>query len=214
MGYILSQKLDDYIERHTSQVDDVLHDLDRETHLNFTLPQMLSGHVQGKFLEMISHMMKPSRILEIGTFTGYAAICMARGMAKGGLLTTIDINRELETTVRKYVERAGLKESIDLRIGDAGEIIEGLEDQFDLVFIDADKTNYSKYYDLVFPKVRIGGYIMADNVLWSGKVIDDRNDKDTLALVNYAGKVHKDERVENVMVSIRDGILMARKLKD
>jgi len=214
MSFILSTQMDEYIEERTTPQIPVLQELDRETHIEFHLPQMLSGTVQGRFLEMVSKMMRPMRILEIGTFTGYSAICLALGLADGGKLTTIDINEELEDTVLKYIERAGMSDKIEFLVGEAKEIIPGLEGGFDMVFIDADKLNYHTYYDLVFPKLKMGGFILADNVLWGGKVVDGGTDKDTRALIAFSDKVHNDDRVENVMLSIRDGIMMARKIKD
>lgn len=214
MGFILSPEMDAYIEAHTTPQGELLYELDRFTHLHYMMPQMLSGAVQGKFLEMLSHMIRPEFILEIGTFTGYSAICLAKGLQAGGKLLTIDIDEELEQTVRTYLGRSDHAGQIDFRVGNALEIIPGIENSIDLVFIDADKENYSNYYDLVFPKVRVGGYILADNVLWSGKVLEGDTDKDTAALIAYAGKVQNDPRVENVMASVRDGIMIARKLED
>ena len=214
MGFILSEEIDQYIEEHTTPQEMLLSDLDRQTHLHFTLPQMISGTVQGKFLEMISFMLQPRRILEIGTFTGYSAICLAKGLVEDGQLTTIDVNEELEETILKYFADSGLGSKIDFRLGNAMNIVPELEEIFDLVFIDADKVNYSNYYDLVFSKLRVGGYILADNVLWSGKVLDVKKDKDTQALMDYSDKVQNDNRVENVLLSIRDGIMIARKIKN
>ncbi|MCP4124313.1 MAG: class I SAM-dependent methyltransferase [Bacteroidetes bacterium] len=214
MSFILSTQMDEYIEERTTPQIPVLQELDRETHIEFHLPQMLSGTVQGRFLEMVSKMMRPMRILEIGTFTGYSAICLALGLAEGGKLITIDINEELEDTVLKYIERAGMSDKIEFLIGQAKEIIPSLEGEFDMVFIDADKLNYHAYYDLVFHKLKMGGFILADNVLWGGKVVEGCADKDTRALIAFSDKVHNDDRVENVMLSIRDGIMMARKIKD
>jgi predicted O-methyltransferase YrrM len=176
---------------------------------------MLSGQVQGRFLSMISHMIKPEAILEIGTYTGYSAICMAEGIRAGGKLYTIDINEELEAMVRKYFKEAGLEEHIEYRIGNALDIIPSLDRMFDMVFIDADKENYLNYYHLVFDKVRTGGYIIADNVLWSGKVIENNNnktDKDTRALMNFNDYVHQDSRVENMLLPLRDGLMILRKI--
>jgi predicted O-methyltransferase YrrM len=214
MGFILPQEIEQFVEEHTSPQGGLLSELDRETHLHFTLPQMISGTVQGKFLEMISGMLKPQRILEIGTFTGYSAICLAKGLQPGGKLITIDVNEELQETVQSFISRSGMADRIDFRLGNAMEIVPGLNETFDLVFIDADKENYAHYYDLAFPKVRLGGYILADNVLWGGKVVEARKDKDTQALVDYSAKVQNDSRVENVMVSVRDGIMIAKKIKN
>lgn len=214
MPFILSPEIDDYIENHTSEQDEVLQSLERNTHLNFLMPRMLSGKVQGQFLTMISGMIQPNRILEIGTYTGYSTICFAKGLAKGGKIITLDINEELSDTVLEFVAKAGLTEQVELKIGNAMEIIPTLDEELDLVFIDADKINYSNYYDLVFPKLKVGGYILADNVLWSGKVVGDKIDKDTEALIAFADKVQNDNRVENVMLSVRDGIMLVKKIKN
>lgn len=211
MGNLLKESLDRYIGEHTTPPPAVLTELERETHLSCLMPQMLSGAVQGRFLEMISRMVRPERILEIGTFTGYSAICLAGGLAPGGRLITIDVNEELEDLARKYFDRAGMADRIDLRIGLAAEIIPDLNETFDLVFIDADKTNYGLYFDLVLPKLRPGGFLLADNVLWSGKVVEGDRSEETVALVDFAARVQNDDRVENVLVPIRDGILMVRK---
>jgi caffeoyl-CoA O-methyltransferase len=177
-------------------------------------PRMLSGHLQGQVLRMFSQMIKPKNILEIGTYTGYSALCMVDGLQEGGKLITIDVNEELQDIIKRYVNEAGKAEKVDLRIGNAVEIIPTLDIQFDLVFIDADKENYPNYFDLVIDKVSVGGYIIADNVLWSGKVLEDDADldKDTIALKEYARKLKADPRVETVMMPIRDGLLLARKL--
>jgi len=175
------------------------------------MPQMLSGKVQGQFLKFISQMLQPACVLEIGTFTGYAAICLAEGLPENGKLFTIDINEELEAIARTHIEKAGLQNKIIQIIGNAVQEIQQLNETFDLVFIDADKQNYSLYYDLVIDKVRSGGFILADNVLWSGKIIDEQKDKDTKKLAEFNDKVQQDNRVENVIVSIRDGIMMIRK---
>lgn len=214
MGFILSADIDRYVEEHTTPPDALLQALDRETHLHFHMPQMLSGHVQGKFLEMIAHMVRPKHILEIGTFTGYSAICLARGLQPGGRLITIDIDPEIAATVRDFVSKSELADRIDFRLGSALDIIPKLYETFDMVFIDADKINYSAYFDLVIPKVRMGGFILADNVLWSGKVLDEERDKETQALADYSDKLQNDPRVENVLLSVRDGIMLARKISD
>jgi caffeoyl-CoA O-methyltransferase len=210
----LDPKIDAYVTNHTQQEPDVLHQLNRETNLNVLQPRMLSGHLQGRVLSMLSHMIQPKNILEVGTYTGYSAICMAEGMQEGGQLHTIDINSELEDMVLKYFAEAEVSNQIHLHIGSAIDIIPTIDTKFDMVFIDADKTNYSNYYDLVFDKVNKGGYIIADNVLWSGKVIENFEslDPDTQNLVQYSKKVHADDRVENVLFPIRDGLMIARKL--
>lgn len=211
MTYILPPSLDAYIEQHSSKPDEHLQQLDRETHLKVLQPRMLSGAVQGKFLEFISTMIRPKRILEIGTYTGYSGICMAKGLVEGGTITTIDINEELSSMVRRYVDAAGLTEKFDIRTGDATRIIPELSGPFELVFIDADKRNYSRYYELVIDKVPAGGWILADNVLWSGKVVEEATDKDTTAIRAFNELVQADERVENVLLSVRDGIMIVRK---
>jgi len=167
--------------------------------------------MQGAFLSMISFMLQPTNVVEIGTYTGYSAICLASGMSKIGVLHTIDINEELEDMAKEYFKKAGLQNVIKQHVGDALEIIPSLEENFDLVFIDADKINYSNYYDLVFDKLNIGGYIIADNVLWSGKVLNADKDKDTEALHEYNKKVMTDDRVDNILLPIRDGLMIARK---
>lgn len=207
----LPDNLNTYIEEHTSPETDLLKALNRETHIKVQMPQMLSGHIQGQVLRMISLMIKPKHILEIGTFTGYSAICLAAGLREEGKLVTLDINDELEEMVRKYFTQAGLDNKIDFRLGNATDIIPTLDLTFDIVFIDADKQNYSRYYDLVFDKVNKGGFILADNVLWSGKVVQENPDKDTKALLEFNAKVQADERVENVLMPVRDGIMVIRK---
>ncbi len=212
MSGILKPELEDYIAEHSSEEYTYLSELNALTHTTFNLPQMLSGQVQGNFLRMISTMLQPNRILEVGTYTGYATICLAQGLNKGGLLYSIDINEEIKETAETFFEKAGLENSVKLLIGNALELISDIEETFDLVFIDADKKNYCAYYDLIFDKVRPGGIILADNVLWSGKVIDmDKKDRNTKAIRAYNKKIQEDNRVENVIVSIRDGIMMAIK---
>lgn len=209
--HLLAPEIEKYIEERTSAESDVLTKLNRETHLKVLLPQMLSGHVQGRFLSMMSHMIQPKRILEVGTYTGYAALCMAEGLVEGGKLHTIDINEELTPMVKRFIEEAGYADRVQTHLGSAIDVIPTLDETFDMVFIDADKINYSNYYDLVFDKVRPGGFIIADNVLWSGKVVDENPDKDTRALMDYSAKVHADDRVENVLAPVRDGLMIARK---
>ncbi len=209
--HLVSLDLEKYIEQHTTDESDALQQLNRKTQSDVLLPQMLSGKVQGQFLKFISQMLQPNRVLEIGTYTGYSAICLAAGLTETGKLYTIDINEELEDIVKMYVEKEGLQNKIVQIIGDATKEINNLDETFDIVFIDADKQNYSLYYDLVIDKVRSGGFILADNVLWSGKIIDEKKDKDTQKLAEFNDKVQQDYRVENVIVSIRDGIMMARK---
>lgn len=208
---LVSLEIEKYIDTHTTDESDVLQQLNRKTQTDVLLPQMLSGKVQGQFLKFISQMLQPNRVLEIGTYTGYSAICMAAGLTENGKLFTIDINEELENIVKSHVEKAGLQDKIIQIIGNATEEIKKLDETFDLVFIDADKQNYSLYFDLVIDKVRSGGFILADNVLWSGKIIDEEKDKSGQKLAEFNTKVQQDNRVENVIVSIRDGIMMMRK---
>lgn len=203
-----------YAEDHTTPEREILKLINRQTHAHVMRPRMLSGHMQGRILSMISHMVKPSCILEIGTYTGYSAICLAEGLQPGGKLITIDINEELENTVSGYIKTAGLTDVIDYRIGNALDIIPALTGSFDLVFIDADKENYARYYDLVINRVPLGGYILADNVLWSGKILDEKPDKDTRAIQEFNQKVQHDARVENVLLPVRDGILVMRKVQN
>lgn len=203
-----------YAEDHTWPESEILKVVNRHTNAHILMPRMLSGHMQGRILSMISTMVKPSTILEIGTYTGYSAICLAEGLKPGGKLITIDINEELENTVIGYFQAVGLSNVIDYRIGNALEIIPTLKMNFDLVFIDADKENYSRYYDLIINHVPLGGYILADNVLWSGKVLDEKPDKDTRAIKEFNLKVQNDKRVENVLLPVRDGIMVMRKTQE
>ena len=207
---IIKEELQHYAELHTSEESDLLKKINRDTHANVLQPRMLSGHLQGRILAMISNMIKPKRILEIGTYTGYSALCLAEGLSKEGKLITIDINEELEDKVRSHFSSA--QDKIEYKVGNAKQIIPTLNDVFDLVFIDADKINYNNYFDLVIDKLRPGGFILGDNVLWSGKVLDKNPDKDTQALIDFNQKVQRDSRVENVLLPIRDGIMMIRKL--
>ena len=209
----LAPEIDAYVVSHTDAEPALLNQLNRETNMNVLYPRMLSGHLQGRVLSMMAKMIAPSSILEIGTYTGYSAICLAEGLQEGGTLYTIDINEELEPMVRQYFEQAGIADRTDFRIGNAVDIIPDLPGGFDLVFIDADKENYSNYYDLVIDRMNPGGFIIADNVLWSGKVIDEAapNDRETQALQAYSQKVQDDDRVENVLFPVRDGLLVARK---
>lgn len=174
---------------------------------------MLSGHMQGRILSMFSQMIKPERILEIGTYTGYSALCLAEGLAENGKLITIDINEELQEFVQKHIDASPYKNKIEQRIGNALEVIPTLNEQFDIVFIDADKENYLPYFNLIFDKVKTGGYIIADNVLWSGKVVDKvkANDTDTKKLLEFNAYIQNHEGVENVLLPVRDGLMICRK---
>jgi caffeoyl-CoA O-methyltransferase len=211
---IIHPLINKYAEAHTTDENEILKQVNRDTHAHVLMPRMLSGHLQGRVLSMLSNMIKPKVILEIGTYTGYSAICLAEGLAPGGKLITLDINEELEATVRNNFSKAGIESLIDYRIGNALQIIPTLEETFDLVFIDADKENYGRYYDLVINRVPLGGYILADNVLWSGKVLDEKPDKDTRAILEFNRNVHLDKRVENVLLPIRDGIMIMRKVQE
>tara|TARA_R110002072_G_scaffold302060_1_gene483547 strand:+ start:13888 stop:14529 length:642 start_codon:yes stop_codon:yes gene_type:complete len=209
----ISKEIDEYVCAHTENEPELLQQLNRETHINVLIPRMLSGHFQGRVLSMLSHMIQPKNVLEIGTYTGYSALCFAEGLAENGKITTIDKNEELEDLVIKYLEKAGYKNKIDCIIGDALKIIPQLNEEFDLVFIDADKGNYVNYYNLIIDMVPSGGYIIVDNVLWSGKVIEevDKDDIDTQTLVKLNKLVHEDKRVHEVLLPIRDGLMIVRK---
>lgn len=209
----LTYAIEEYLEQHTTPMDEVLHELYRETHLHVMNPRMASGPVQGRFLQLLCQLMQPKKVLEIGTFTGFATICMARTMASDGLLITVEANEEYEGVIRKYLAKAGVADRVKLIIGDAKEVIPSLEDGFDLVFIDADKISYPKYYDLVMEKLNLGGVILADNVLWEGKVLNaDTKERDTKAIREFNEKVQNDPRVENVLLPLRDGLMMIRKV--
>ena len=204
-----------YCENHSSEEDLLLQKITRETQAKVMMPRMISGHLQGKMLELFTKMQNPKTILEIGTYTGYSGICLARGLKKDGKLITLDINDELETMVRGFFDESGLAGQIDYRLGNALEIIPELTGPFDMVFIDADKINYGKYYDLIIDKMNPGGIILADNVLWSGKILIEKGkkiDKDTQALLDFNAMVQNDPRVENALLPIRDGVMMARKI--
>ena len=210
---IMKPGIEKYAADHTSAELPVLAKLSRATHLRTHQPQMLSGHLQGTFLQFVSQMIKPNAILEIGTFTGYSAICLAQGLQDGGMLVTIDCNPEMEEFTKPYFEEAGLNKKIQMIIGDATEIVANLQGPFDLVFIDADKENYLSYFKMVFPKVSPGGYILADNTLWYGRVIepDAESDRETSGIVSFNNYVQQHDGVENVLLPIRDGIMIVRK---
>jgi len=209
----LDETLTAYIERYTTSEGQVLKELNRETYSKVLIPRMLAGHLQGRVLSMFSQMIQPKQVLEIGTYTGYSALCWAEGLQKGGCVHTIDINEELEEMVGRYIEAAGQSNNIITYLGNAADIIPTIDETLDIVYIDADKENYTNYFNLTIDKVRSGGYIIADNVLWSGKVVEpvERRDADTQALVAYCETIHNDERVENVLFPVRDGLLVARK---
>ena len=213
---MISDELFDYAKRHSTPEYTFLADLNRETNLTQVYPRMLAGHMQGMLLRFISHMIRPRRILEIGTFTGYSAINLAMGLTSSpdeeGILHTIDVDAELEVTIRKYLAEAGLEKKVVLDIGEALKIIPTLDETWDLVYIDADKPNYLNYYKMVFDRVRPGGFILADNALWDGKVLDPgTRSRDTRGIIDFNDFVMKDERVENLLLPFRDGIMMVRK---
>lgn len=210
---LLSESIEKYIDHHSSPEDEILYALYRETNVKIDHPRMLSGAVQGQFLKMMAQIMQAKSILEIGTYTGYSAICLARGMRSDGMLHTIDIKEELFDIAHKYIVKAGLEDRVTQHIGDALDIIPTLDEAFDLVFIDADKNNYPLYLDLVIDKLNAGGLIIADNVLWSGKVVEkiQNEDKDTPGVLEFNKKVQNDERLENVLLPLRDGLMLARK---
>lgn len=210
----IDDALVEYVEKYTQEEPSLLQKINRETYAKVLTPRMLAGHLQGRVLSMLSNMIQPDSILEIGTYTGYSAICIAEGLTPDGVLHTIDINEELEEVVRGYFKEAGIEEQVRYVIGNAIDIIPEIKGSFDLVFIDADKENYANYFDMVIGRVSQGGFIIADNVLWSGKVLDDPQtmDEDTRALLEFSKKIQADQRVENVLFPIRDGIMVMRKL--
>jgi caffeoyl-CoA O-methyltransferase len=210
----LAEALQAYCELHSTEEPEVLKKLNRATHAQVLQPRMLSGHLQGRFLAMISALVRPKYILEIGTYTGYSALCLAEGLAEEGKLITIDVNPELEDMVHHFVKEAGFENKIQMIIGDAYQVIRTLPQTFDLVFIDADKASYSKYFDLIIDKLAPRGLILADNVLWSGKVIDEKSlakDKDTQLLDAFNKKVQADPRVDCMLLPLRDGMMLMRK---
>ncbi len=212
--HFLPEAIEQYATDHSENEPQILQELTRETHLKVIQPRMLSGHFQGRFLSLISKMIAPKAILEIGTYTGYSAISMAEGLQADGVLHTIDVNEELEEIQQKFFEKSGNGNRIIQHIGDAKEIVPRLDVKFDMVFIDADKKNYPAYFDIIIEKMNPGGVILSDNVLWSGKVVEEvkGNDKQTLALLAYNKKLKEDPRVETVLLPIRDGITLSRVL--
>lgn len=208
-----AEALDRYLAAHSNEEDPVLKELARHTYLKEVHPRMLSGHILGSFLTMFSRMLSPNRILEIGTYTGYSAICLARGLRPGGRLTTIEVNDELRSTALSFFQKENLHEQIELLNGDALELIPDLHDTYDLVFMDAHKDDYPEYYKLVLDKVRSGGYILADNVLWGGKVLEDRPADQTTRIIDQFNKqITSDQRVVNLLLPLRDGIMVIRKV--
>jgi len=210
----LPEKIENYSAENTSRESDLLSELYRETWAKVMNPRMLSGHLQGRILSMISNMLKPKTIIEIGTYTGYSALCLAEGLTENGILHTIDINEEYTSYAHKYFQRSDYTDKITQHIGNAVDIIPSITEKVQLVFIDADKENYSHYYDLIFDKLEIDGYIIADNVLWSGKVVEDKMDIETKALDEYNKMIQNDNRVENILLPVRDGLMICKKISD
>jgi predicted O-methyltransferase YrrM len=210
----LPDKIEDYVLAHSQQEPELLQKLNRETWQKVLQPRMLSGHFQGRVLSMISKLIAPMHVLEIGTYTGYSALCLAEGIQSGGTINTIDINEELHDLQRKYFDASGFGSSILQHTGNALDIIPALDSIFDLVFIDADKKNYPKYLELILPKLRKGGVILSDNVLWSGKVIENikKDDIDTRALLDYNKTLNEHPALETVLLPIRDGLTISRKI--
>ena len=211
--HFIPQELDDYVVKHTEDEPKLLQQLTRETYQKILQPRMLSGHYQGRILSMISKLVRPINILEIGTYTGYSALCLAEGLQNGGSLHTIDVNEELYDFQRKYFDASDYRSQIHQHLGSGLDIIPELEMSFDLVFIDADKENYPNYFNLIVDKLKPGGIILSDNVLWSGKVIEPLNPKDlsTKAVLEYNTLLKEDPRIETVLLSVRDGLTISRK---
>jgi caffeoyl-CoA O-methyltransferase len=209
----LPENIENYAQQFTELETELLAELNRFTHANVLQPRMLAGHIQGRVLSMLSKMIRPKVVLEIGTYTGYSALCWAEGLVENGMVHTIEINDELESKIRSFFNRSNFKDRIKLHIGSALEVIAALDLEIDIVYIDADKENYSNYYNALFDRVKPNGYIIADNVLWSGKIteIPEKMDFETRALYDYSKKVHEDNRVENLLLPVRDGLMIARK---
>ena len=207
----MNELIENYCEQHTTNVSDVLQELERVTNLRTMQPHMLSGALQGEFLILLSKMIAPKLAIDIGTFTGYSALCLAQGLAPNGVLHTIDIDEEKENLVLSFIEKANMKDKVKYHLGNAIDIISTIEGEIDLVFIDADKENYPNYFDLVIDRVRSGGLIIADNVLWKGKILNENMDKKTLLIDAFNKKVNADNRVENILLPLRDGLMVMRK---
>ncbi|MDD6186279.1 MAG: class I SAM-dependent methyltransferase [Bacteroidales bacterium] len=212
---LISPEIEAYCEAHTTEESDLLYRLNRQTHLQTINPRMASGQLQGQFLSLISNMIVPKRILEIGTFTGYSALCLATGLTSDGMLHTIEINEEYEDRIRAYFAESPYNQQITLHIGDAKTIVPSLDVPWDLVFIDAEKTDYQEYYELVFPQVKKNGFILIDNTLWNSKVVCEvhHNDKDTQAILAFNDMVQHDGRVRNLLLPFRDGIMIIEKIQ-
>jgi len=205
-------RLYEYCVEHSTPMDQLLYELDRETHLKTLAPRMSSGPIQGRILSLISNLVRPKYILEIGTFTGFATLNLVRGLQPDGELVTVEVNAELQYISNKYFDKSGYGDRITQHIGNAKEIIPSLDYEFDLIFLDAGKKDYPIYYDLILPKLRSGGLILADNILWSGKILDEKMDKTSVILDAFNKQVVEDPRVENVILPLRDGINVIRKL--
>ncbi|TDQ09509.1 O-methyltransferase [Pedobacter metabolipauper] len=208
---LINDDMQDLLLHYCDPENELLQRIDRETNLKVLMPRMLSGHYQGRVLSMLSKMIVPERILEIGTFTGYATLCLAEGLSENGTIFTLDINEELEEMVRANFAQSSYNDKIRYILGHAADTINSLDEVFDLVFIDADKKNNGVYYDLIFDRVRSGGLIIVDNVLWSGKVLNKEQDKDTRNITNFNDKVATDQRVEKLILPVRDGLFIIRK---
>lgn len=209
----IEKNLADYCENHTSPESELLSNLNRDTHLKVVSPRMLSGHLQGRFLSLISKLQKPQLIVEIGTYTGYSALCLAEGLTESGKLISIDVNEETSSYAQSFIDKSDYKNQIELVVADAKDFIHTISNPIDLVFIDADKKNYLAYYHLIIEKLNTGGIIIADNVLWSGKITmpESEMDRETLALHEFNKFVQNDGRVENMLLPIRDGLMVIRK---
>lgn len=211
MSQLIDPRLEAYCTRWTTPLPDVLQALERETHLKTIYPQMLTGPWQGQFLTLLTKLLRPRRVLEVGTFTGYSAICFALGLEEGGQVDTIEVDDEKEDLIRRYLDLSGMAERVHLHMGSALEVLPRLEGPWDLVFLDAHKPDYGRYFDLIIDRLQPGGVILADNVLWSGKVIQDNPDEDTAGLDAFNRKIAADPRVEQVILPLRDGVLLIRK---
>ena len=209
----LSEEIENYSSSHTEKESNLLSELNRETWANVMIPRMLSGHLQGRILSMFSKLVNPINILEIGTYTGYSALCLAEGLKTNGSLHTLDINEECTSVANRYFKKSNFSKNIIQHIGEALEIIPKLNCNFQLAFIDADKKNYSNYFDAIIEKMDIGGLIIADNVLWSGKVTKEKKDYETIALDQYNKKMLNSDRVETILLPVRDGLMISRKIK-
>lgn len=211
----LNTNIAEYAEQHTEAEPQLLYQLNRKTNIEVINPRMIAGHFQGRLLSMLIHMIKPKTILEVGTYTGYSAICFAEGLAENGEIHTIDNNEELEPIQTAFFEKAGILDKVKRYVGDALEIIPEINHEFDVVFLDADKANYCNYFEMVLPKLKTGGYLLADNVLWSGKILEEnpkKEDIDTIGLKRFNKMVQDDPRVQNILLPIRDGLMVCRKL--